>query len=67
MASGHGEVTAQPGVQDQPERSAASTDKLITNKRRSIGGPTAISGAVAGGQPEAPLKSIAVRENSTDA
>ncbi len=33
-ASGHGEAPAQPDARDQPERSFASTDKLIARKRR---------------------------------
>ena len=32
-AEGHGGAPAQPGAADQPERSTASTDKLIAKKR----------------------------------
>jgi len=50
------------GVQDQPERSEASTDKLIEKKYAAPRRPKLFSSAVASGQPEAQLKSIAVRE-----
>ncbi|GAA6212895.1 hypothetical protein NBRC116602_26360 [Hyphomicrobiales bacterium 4NK60-0047b] len=43
LASGHGEASAQPGAQDQPERSEASTDKLIAKNAPTFGGPSAIS------------------------
>ncbi|MBO6550347.1 MAG: hypothetical protein JJ964_12100 [Rhizobiales bacterium] len=50
---GHGVTLVKPGAQDQSERSAASTDKLIAKEAPHLVGSI---GAVACGQPEAPLK-----------
>jgi hypothetical protein len=56
LASGHGEASAQPGAQDQPERSEASTDKADRKKCTAPRRPMSFSSAVAVGQAEAPLK-----------